>query len=148
MISLRHFTEDDAEIIRQKQWPDLSTEEIVSIINDWKTLKYEDKYFEMLAIVADDEIVGYISLMEHSKSVVSLGIEIYADERNKGYATAAMAQACKIAADRDYKIIQDQVRIDNKPSIALHEKCGFETDGYIFLNQKQKEVCFYIYPLT
>lgn len=34
MISLRHFTESDAEIIRQKHWTDLSTEEIVSIIND------------------------------------------------------------------------------------------------------------------
>ena len=77
-----------------------------------------------------------------------MNIAVHPDYRKQGYATAAMAQACKIAADRDYKIIQDQVRIDNKPSIALHEKCGFETDGYIFLNQKQKEVCLYIYPLT
>ena len=34
MILLRHFTEDDAETIRKKQWPDLSIEEIEAIIND------------------------------------------------------------------------------------------------------------------
>lgn len=143
MILLRHFTEDDAETIRKKQWPDLSIEEIEAIIYDWKTLEYKGKYFEMMAIVADDAVVGNISLMEHSRSIVSLGVEVYLDERSKGYATAAMKQAFMLATERGYKIIQDQVRVDNKPSIALHERCGFETDGYVFINKKGKEVCIY-----
>lgn len=147
MISLRHFTEADAEIIRQKHWTDLSTDEIVSIINDWKSLEYEGKYFEMFAIVVDDMAVGYISLMEHSQSIVSLGIEIFSDKRQKGYATRAMALASEIAAKRGYKAIQNQVHTDNMPSIALHEKCEYETDGYVYMNQKGKEIGLYTYFL-
>lgn len=140
MISLRHFTEEDAEIIKQKQWPDLNTKEITEIINDWKSLEYEGKYFEMLAIVEEGMVVGNISLMEHSKSIVSLGVEIFSDERCKGYALRAMKLACEIAIKRGYKVIQDQVCVDNKPSIALHEKCEFETDGYAYINKKGKKV--------
>lgn len=75
MISLRHFTEADAEIIRQKHWTDLSTEEIVSIINDWKSLEYEGKYFEMFAIVVDDMAVGYIHLWNIAKALYLLALK-------------------------------------------------------------------------
>ena len=42
------------------------------------------------------------------------------------------------AAEKGYRIILDQVRKDNPASIRVHEKLGFESDGYIYQNQKNK----------
>ncbi len=41
-----------------------------------------------------------ITAMEHSRSIVSLGVEVYLDERSKGYATAAMKQAFMLISIR------------------------------------------------
>ena len=45
------------------------------------------------------------------------------------------------------RILLDQVRRDNAASIRLHEKLGFETDGYGYRNQKGREVVLYLKPL-
>jgi RimJ/RimL family protein N-acetyltransferase len=147
MISIRHFTEHDAIIIQQKQYTETSITDIYEMITEWESNTYQGKYFEMFAIIADDAIVGSASLYEHSKSVVSIGVEVYPDQRRKGYAAEGMRLITNHARDLGYRIIQDQVRTDNQASIALHNSLEFETDGYVFKNAKDKDVLIYLFCL-
>ncbi|MBR5078300.1 MAG: GNAT family N-acetyltransferase [Victivallales bacterium] len=147
MITLRHFTENDAELLQANQLYNKSKEEILSLINEWKTNSYNGKYFEMFAVVNDTTIVGSISLYEHSTSVASIGVEIFADQRRHGYAADAMRLLLTYAREKGYQIIQQQVRTDNLSSIRLHEKLGFETDGYVYVNQKGHDIILYLKAL-
>ena len=147
MISIRHFTEQDATIIQQKQYTETSITDIYEMIAEWKSNTYQGKYFEMFAITADDAIVGSASLYEHSKSVVSIGVEVDPDQRRNGYAAEGMRLIMNHARDLGYRIIQDQVRTDNQASIALHNSLEFETDGYVFKNAKDKDVLLYLFCL-
>ncbi len=147
MISIRHFTEHDAIILQQKQYTENSITDICEMITEWESNTYQGKYFEMFAITANDTIVGSASLYEHSKSVVSIGVEIYPDQRRNGYAVEGMRLIMNHAKDLGYRIIQDQVRTDNQASIALHNSLEFETDGYAFKNAKDKDVLLYVFCL-
>ena len=147
MIGIRHFTEHDAEIIRQKQYPEASITDIREMISEWEAHTHQGRYFEMFAITADNTVAGSVSLYEHSKSVASIGVEVFPDERGKGYAAEGMRLMMKHAGDLGYRVIQDQVRTDNPASIALHNRLGFETDGYVFKNAKGKDVLLYLFCL-
>ena len=147
MINIRHFTEHDAEIIQQKQYQETPITDIRGMISEWETNTFRGKYFEMFAITADDTVVGSVSLYEHSKSIASVGVEIYPDQRGKGYAAEGMRLIINHARGLGYRIIQDQVRTDNQASIALHNSLGFETDGYVFKNAKNKDVILFLFCL-
>jgi len=147
MITLRHFTENDAELLQANQLYGKSKEDILSLINEWKTNSYNGKHFEMLAVVNDTMVVGSISLHERSPSVASIGAEIFADQRRHGYATDAMRLLLTYAKEKGYKIIQQQVRTDNLPSRKLHEKLGFETDEYVYANRKGHDIVLYLKAL-
>lgn len=140
MTFLRMFTEEDAELLQQELWPNSSKSEVISIIREWSACLYKGKYFEMLAIIVDDTVVGNVSLYEHSQNIVSLGVEIFSHYRRQGYAVAGVFLALEKAREHGYKLVQDQVLIDNAASVALHEKIGFETDGYVFRNAKDNKV--------
>lgn len=101
----------------------------------------------MYVIMSGEIIIGLISLFEHSASVVSIGPEIFAEYRKLGYATKAMQMAMDIAKSIGYKIVLQQVRVDNIASVKLHTKLGFETDNMIFKNKKHNDVCFYLKPI-
>lgn len=147
MISIRHFTEHDAIILQQKQYTENSITDISEMITEWESNTCQGKYFEMFAITANDTIVGSVSLYEHSKSVVSIGVEIYPDQRRNRYAAEGMRLIMNHAKDLGYRIIQDQVRTDNQASIALHNSLEFETDGYVFKNKKDNDVLLYVFCL-
>ena len=117
------------------------------MITEWESNTCQGKYFEMFAITANDTIVGSVSLYEHSKSVVSIGVEIYPDQRRNRYAAEGMRLIMNHAKDLGYRIIQDQVRTDNQASIALHNSLEFETDGYVFKNKKDNDVLLYVFCL-
>ena len=101
----------------------------------------------MLAIVEDGRLVGTVSLFEHSPSCASIGPEVFARERRRGIAFSAMRILLKTASEKGYRIIQQQVRADNTASIRLHEKLGFETDGYIYKNRHGHDVLLYLKAL-
>ncbi|MBO6094088.1 MAG: GNAT family N-acetyltransferase [Oscillospiraceae bacterium] len=147
MICLRPFTENDAIIIQQSQYPDISISDIEKMIAEWNTKTCQSKYFEIFAITADNKIVGSVSLYEHSRSVASIGVEVYPDERRKRYASEGMRLIMNYARELGYRIIQDQVRTDNQPSIAVHNSLGFETDGYVYQNAKGKDILLYLFCL-
>ena len=143
MISLRSFQNSDADLLHQNQYPGLNLREISAMIDEWNMKIHDGKRFEMFAVQADEKTVGSISLFEHSKSIASAGIIVFADERQKGYASAAMELLTQHARRQGYRAIRSQVRSDNTASIRLHEKLGFETDGYVYRNRRDHEVLFY-----
>lgn len=146
---LRHFKPDaqDVNLLQKFYCPELPRAAIAGMIGDWNTLSYQGKYFEMFAVVRDKKAVGTLSLYEHSRSVVSVGVEIFAGERRRGNGTAAMKKAIELCRKKGYKILAHQVRTDNAASMRLHEKVGFETDRYVYKNQRGHDVYLYLKPL-
>ncbi|MBR5094695.1 MAG: GNAT family N-acetyltransferase [Oscillospiraceae bacterium] len=147
MVGLRQFRPEDAALIRRWEHPDLSLEEIVETIAAWNAGSHQGRPFEMFAVVAEGRIVGRISLLGLSPSLVSLGPEIWPEERRKGYGRAAMVLLMERAAEKGYRIVLQQVRRDNAASVALHEGLGFESDGYGYRNRWDREVVLYLKAL-
>lgn len=144
MVSLRRFTAGDAPLLREKREKDASLEEVAAMIRSWESGSFQGRYFEMLALTEEGGVVGSVSLYGRTKSVASLGVEVFPDERGRGYAFEGMRAILELAKERGFGIVQDQVRVDNAASIALHEKLGFETDGYVFKNAKGRDVLIYL----
>lgn len=92
-------------------------------------------------------MVGMISLQEHSKSVISCGPEIFEEYRRKGYGYGAMNRALELGKEKGYRIASAQIRTDNKASISLHNKVGFETDYYEYVNGRGNKIYLYIKAL-
>lgn len=144
MISLRNFMDEDAIEFQQKRNVNMPINEIKGLFAKWQEKEFEGKYFEMFAVVKDNEIVGMISLYKHSESVISCGPEIFECYRKHGIAEEAMVLAMDIAKAKGYKLVSQQIRLDNTASISLHNKLGFETDGYIYKNKKGNDVVIFI----
>lgn len=147
MTRLRRFEEADAEALKELQSADMPVEAVRSMIRQWNTLVFQGRTFEMFAILRDGELVGQISLYQHSDGVVSIGPEVFQPFRRQGIAKSAMLSAMEIAKGRGFKIVCQQVRSDNLPSIALHKSLGFETDSYGYLNKKGREVFIFLKAL-
>ena len=146
-VSLRHFVPEDAPALQAGLWRDTEQSEIAAMIADWNTLSFRGRYYEAFAVVRGGIVAGMASLYGHGKSVVSFGVEIFGPERGKGLAAEALSVLPRYAAERGFRIVQDQVAADNAASIRLHEKLGFETDGYVYRNQKGREVVLYLKAL-
>ena len=140
MITLRNMVESDGPELQKKKYGSNTIAEIQEKVRIMNTKVYNARYFEMFAIINRLEMVGMISLYEHSESVVSFGIEIFEHYRRKGYAYEALLQALSIARNKGYKIVTVQIHVDNVASIALHKKAGFETDFYEYINRKGTKV--------
>lgn len=139
---LRKFTQADRELVAARLG--LSADEAASTINEWNCGSHNGFYFEMYAVQQSDTVVGMISLYGHSGSAVSIGPEIFGEYRRRGFAKRAMTEAIRIAGERGYKIVFQQVRTDNTASIRLHESLGFEKDSGVFKNRKGNDVYIYL----
>lgn len=144
MISLRNFIDKDAIDYQQKYRANMSLDEIQAIFTKWQEKEFQGKYYEMFAIIKDNEIVGMISLYQHSESVISCGPEIFEGYRKQGIAQEAMMLAMDIAKSKGFKLVSQQIRVDNIASISLHKKLGFETDEYIYKNKRGNDVQIFI----
>ena len=143
MITLKNFVKEDA-LILQKKYLELSIEQIEKLICEWNQKRVNNKYFEMFAVLFGEDIVGTISLYQHSSEVISIGPEIFESYRKKGFAKEAMRLACNMAKEKGYKIVSQQIRTDNTASIALHSSLGFETNGLTYINAKGNQVAIYL----
>ena len=110
MVVLRHFLEQDAGFICGNVYPDLTIDGATTMIREWNSGVHQGKYFEMFAVLSGDDIVGYASLLEHSHSTVSAGIEILRTEQNKGFGAQTLATLIDLAVSKGYRIMFDQVR--------------------------------------
>ena len=145
MITLRNFRKNDIVLLQQiSGYSDLSAAQIETLMDSWNQKQFNSRFFEMYAIVSDDQIVGTISLYQQSAEVISIGPEIFVGYRRNGFAKEAMMRACQIAKEKGYKIVSQQIRIDNTASIALHASIGFETNGLIYTNAKGNQVSIYL----
>lgn len=147
MVRLRPFTPEDLPRLKALEgYAGCSEEELAQMLRDWEGKEYQGRYFETLAVEAEEGVVGLVSLYQRTASAVSLGVEIAPSCRRKGYGCAACAAALDHARRRGWKIAVSQVRKDNAPSLALHEKLGFEIEhGYV--NAKGHEVWFLLKAL-
>ena len=142
-LSLRNVALDDVSALCQNAFPTLPQEQVLAMIAAWNTKQFHGRYFEMFAALAEGEIVGTISLYQHTEDVISIGPEIFAPYRRHGYGTAAMLCACEIAKKKGYRLVSQQVRVNNTASIAMHASLGFETDGEITTNEKGNQIVIY-----
>ena len=101
---LRHFNENDYLELTKYYMPNLKEEQFKQIIREWNLLKYKNKFFEIFAIVENRQIVGMISLYQHTSTVVSEGVEIFKPFRNKGLATKSILLIQNIAKFYGYKV--------------------------------------------
>lgn len=147
MIVLRNFTKADAFALQRIKHPNLSIEQIEALIHEWNLKQVNSKYFEMFAILLDENIVGTISLYQHSAEVISIGPEIFKPYRQKGLAKEAMICACTKAKEKGYKIVFQQIRTNNVASIALNSSLGFETNGLTYTNSKGNRVAIHLKSL-
>lgn len=147
MVKLRNFTTGDAETLQQLHDHDMSADAIRQMISEWDRREYRGKYFEMFALIGDEKIVGELSLYEHTENVVSIGLEIFSGFQTLGFGKQAVMAALQICKKKGFKIVCDQVRTDNEPSIALHKSLGFESDLYRYKNQKGHEVYLFLKAL-
>lgn len=122
----------------------MSERELREMIDSFYTPRNDGKYFEMFAIENHaGEMVGLVSLFQHTGEAISAGPEIFVPYRGRSYGTAALQQAYAHAGTLGYRIAVAQVRTNNPASIALHRKCGFEAD-HEYINQKGNHVIFFI----
>ena len=147
MVKLRHFIHDDANVLQQFLYENMPIKEIQNMICDWSKYEYQGKYFEMFAIIHGGNIVGTVSLFEQSDNVVSIGEEVFSAYQRQGFGKKAMNIVLEIAKDKGYKIVLQQVRSNNIPSIAMHQSLGFETDRYAYINKKGNEVFLFVKAL-
>ena len=142
MIMLREIDERDTELIASKM--KMNHGEAKELIEQWKTNLYKGNFFEMLAVLNGDSVVGMISLYEHSKSVISIRPEIFEEYRGNGFGKKAMTEAIGRAKEKKYSVVLQQVRTNNTASIRLHESLGFEKDNTVYKNGKGNDVFLYL----
>ncbi len=144
MLTLRRFDSSDTALISARF--NIPMEKTDSMIEEWNSGLFNGTYFEIFAVQndEDDSVVGTVSLYEHSKSIISIGPEIFKEYRRRGFARVAMMEAMRIAKQKGYKIALQQIRTDNNASIKLHESLGFERDTYIYKNRKGNDVFIYL----
>ena len=147
MIELRHFEKKDAEELQKVWYPNKSVFEMEEIISQWNKDTLNGKYSEIFAAIHNQKIVGWFSLYQHSKNVVSIGPEIFPPFRKNGYGKEAMRLCIEISRKKGFRIISQQIRIDNLPSIKLHKSLGFETNGYEYINNNGNKVSIWLMPL-
>ena len=146
-VTLRSFNNADANVLQQFKYANMSIKEIQDMICNWNMHEYEGKYFEMFAVVNYSEIVGTISLYQHTDNIISIGPEIFKVFQRQGFGKAAMKLSLDVVKSRGYKIVVQQVQRNNIPSITMHKNLAFETDNYCYTNRKGKEVLIFLKPL-
>lgn len=77
------------------------------------------------AVLMENQICGFVSIMKLDKEVQELAVELFEEYRHKGIGYAALVQLLEICK-KEYKIknIQSKVYADNFPSILLMKRIG------------------------
>ncbi len=125
----------------------MSADESSRLIAKSDSELFENRFFKMYMVLNNGSCIGFVSLYEHSSSVVSIGPEIFEGYRNHGYGTEALKKAIDIAKLKGYRIICQQIRTNNTASIKLHAKLGFETDNYDYKNKNGNIINIYLKAL-
>ncbi len=147
MIKLKEIELQNSQALKDNYYKNKTVEQIENIVLQWKNKTLDGKYFEMLGVFNEKELVGVVSIYEQTKNSVSLGIEIFEQFRKIGYGYLALNCALKRAKKKGYKLTVNQVRTDNKASIQLCKKCQLETNFYEYINKKGNAIYLYVKKL-
>lgn len=128
-VSLRSFTSDDVSDLRRFLYPKCTEKTVLSTIAEWNTRCFEGRYCEFFAVVAGEDLVGYVQLTEQSDRTVSAGAYIFPDFRGKGYGTQGVERLLSKAKELGYSIVTARVRKSNVPSCKLCKTVGFTPVG-------------------
>ena len=146
MISLKPITLNNINDFKGTSYDKISFEQKLGMIQQSIKKTYNNFYFEFLTVYKNDTIIGFMSLYAHSKHIISCAPEIKEEFKNKGFGFSAETSALKYAKEKGYTIAFASVEDNNKASIALHEKLGFEMAKQ-YSNKKGKTMRFYIKAL-
>ncbi len=125
MVALRPFCHTDWQVIAEYQYPGMNQAEVIQLIDQFNTPTYEGKFHKFLAIEQEGQIAGYVSLIEQTEGVVSIGVEVYAPFRRQRCAYDSISLLFTLAKSYGYSTASGQVRKDNTASLALCKKLGF-----------------------
>ena len=125
MIVLRPFRPEDWAVISQYQYPGIGEAEAIELIAEFNAPTYQGKFQKFYAVENEAQIVGYVSIIEQTDGVFSVGAEIYQPFRRHGYAYNAIMQLFDLSKAMGYHTATGQVRQDNTASLALCKKLGF-----------------------
>lgn len=80
-------------------------------------------------------VVGWVALSPVSQRAVFRGVaevSIYIEEghKGKGYGETLLQYLVRHAEETGFWMLQSCIMADNKPSLKLHQKCGFREVGY------------------
>lgn len=92
----------------------------------------DDNFRFAVVRTTDDAMVGDLTVHEADPRVGTLtyGITIKREERRKGYASEAILLALRFYfQERRYQKVTVRIYSNNDPSIALHERLGFQLEG-------------------
>ena len=137
-VTIVQYTADKTDVLKQ-YYPDLSAETSEEMASGYKN----GHFSRFFLVYADGELVGTVSLYQHSGYIVSAGPEIFPQFRRRGYAYEAMRQAYDYAKEHGFLLAQAQIRTDNEASIRLHEKLGFLRSWEDLTNRRGNKVYMY-----
>lgn len=146
MIHIKPIVKDNACDFIDTTYQEMSSDDKRRMIEESLRKEHEGTYFEILAVLDDKEIVGFMSLYAHSDHVISIAPEIKTGFRRKNYGTLGELQALQYAKDAGYTMAIASVREDNPASIALHEKLGFEAGAHC-LSKRGHPIRIYVKAL-
>ena len=126
MIVLRPVAKNDREIFVESSYGIYPEEALRHMLEDSIAGEHEGRYYRLLAVLQEDNCVGFISLYGQEDNTISMGPEIKPQFRRRGVAFAAMGQAMTFVKQMGFTKAVAQVRTDNIASIALHKKLGFQ----------------------
>lgn len=117
---------------------------------EWFEEEVSDEDTVNLLISEEEQPVGTISLepQEGVKETAEIGLHIHPDYQGNGYGT----EACEMLIEHgfmnfNYNKIFAKVLADNKPSIRLWEKLGFEKEGelreHVYTRGKHRKVLIF-----
>ena len=136
-IQLRKMTEED-----RKEVSAIYLEGIESNKATFETVcptyeEWDKGHLEQCRIVAeiDKEVAGWVALSPVSnryvyRGVAEISLYIANKYQHKGIGKKLLERVCTAAEEEGFWTLQSSIMADNKPSLDLHEKCGFRTVGY------------------
>ncbi|MEO9569734.1 MAG: N-acetyltransferase family protein [Polaribacter sp.] len=106
-----------------------------TIVPGWKIWNNKFLSFGRIAIEKNNKILAWASLSSTSKrevynGVAEVSVYVKGSERGKGLGEMILKELIKISEHNNIWTLQASIFRENKPSIHIHEKCGFRIIGY------------------
>ena len=108
----------------------------IQVMNDWYNDKVKGNYpliglFDQHGALLGFGTYGPFRVRPAYKYTIEHSVYVRADMRGKGYGKILLKEIIECAIKQDYHTIVAGIDADNKTSIILHEKLGFEHAGTI-----------------